>query len=163
MISSELCLMKYSLTCRYPSSNNTPAVTPTASSTTPLLYQEYNVRSQNNSPYLSIAMSPVRRSSTSDILSKKPSPSDTKAPSQKSSQYLTGSSGSGSALIGPKEDHLTVAAANAARRPSTSEMLRKARQKGKSDGKSVGHTRAQSLSQGGTRNATRNRRLSMAY
>ena len=145
---------------RYPSSNNTPAITPTVSSTTPLLYQEYNVRSQNSSPYLSIAMSPVRRSSTSDILSKKPSPSDTKAPSQKSSQYLTGSSGSGSALIGPKEDHLSVA--SAARRPSTSEMLRKARQKGKSDGKG-GHTRAQSLSQGGTRNATRNRRLSMAY
>lgn len=142
---------------RYPSSaSGTPAVTPTTSSTTPLLqYQEYTPRSNSTSPYLSISHSPVRRSSTSDILSKKPSNPDITV-AKKSSQYLN-SSGSGSALV-VDTNHLS--AATAARRPSTSEMLRKARERKGSEGK-IGRSfsSASSLARGGNRN----RRLSMAF
>lgn len=144
---------------RYPSSTSgTPAVTPTTSSTTPLLqYHEYTPRSSTGSPYLSISHSPVRRSSTSDILSKKPSTPDIAQNSSKKSSQGLNSSGSGSALV-VDTNHLS--ANSASRRPSTSEMLRKARERKGSEGK-IGRSfsSGSSLSRG----ANRNRRLSMAF
>lgn len=153
---------------RYPSTSSvsaTPAVTPMSSSTTPLLqYQEYQPRSESTSPYLSIAVTPVRRSSTSDILSNskdKPAPSPAEPSSKKSSQLLhsRSGSGSGSALA---VDPNVLSIANKDRRPSTSELLRKNRERKGSEGNKIGR----SISSGGglsSRSANRNRRLSMAY
>lgn len=150
---------------RYPSSSSasaTPAVTPTTSSTTALLqYQEYVPRSASPSPYLSISVSP-RRSSTSDILNKKtPSGSATETPSKKSSQNLQSNSGSGTALAAAAAaDPNLLNAASKDRRPSTSELLRKARERKGSEGKL-----GRSISSGGSlaRSGNRNRRLSMAF
>lgn len=146
---------------RYPSSSSasvTPAVTPTTSSTSALLqYQEYVPRSSSPSPYLSISISP-RRSSTSDILNKKtPGGSATETPVKKSSTNLEGNVGSGTALA---DQHLLNAAASKDRRPSTSELLRKARERKGSEGKL-----GRSISSGGSlaRSGNRNRRLSMAF
>jgi hypothetical protein len=145
---------------RYPSSiSGTPAVTPTSSSTTPLLqYQEYQPRSNNTSPYLSISHSPVRRSSTSDILTKKPSNPEITPANKKSSQGLN-SSGSGSALV-VDTNHLSANSAHSNRRPSTSELLRKARERKGSEGK-IGRSFSSGTSL--ARGANRNRRLSMAF
>ena len=144
---------------RYPSSSSasvTPAVTPTTSSTSALLqYQEYVPRSASPGPYLSITASP-RRSSTSDILNKKtPAGSAAETPSKKSSQFVHSNSGSGTAL-GVDPNHLNAAISKDQRRPSTSELLRKARERKGSEGKL-----GRSISSGGSSN--RNRRLSMAY
>lgn len=142
---------------RYPSSASvTPAVTPTTSSTTALLqYQEYVPRSASPSPYLSIDVSP-RRSSTSDILNKKTPNGSTGEASKKSSQNLPGS-GSGNVEVDP---NLLTASCSKERRPSTSELLRKARERKGSEGKL-----GRSISSGGSlaRSSNRNRRLSMAF
>ena len=147
---------------RYPSSSSasvTPAVTPTTSSTTALLqYQEYVPRSASPSPYLSISISP-RRSSTSDILNKKtPSGSAVDNSSKKSSQVLLSNNDSGTTLT-PADNNL-LAASSKDRRPSTSELLRKARERKGSEGKL-----GRSISSGGSlaRSSNRNRRLSMAF
>jgi hypothetical protein len=149
---------------RYPSSASvTPAVTPTTSSTTALLqYQEYVPRSASPGPYLSISISP-RRSSTSDILNKKtPTGSAVETSPKKSSQFLNSNSGSGTALapaaIPPDPNLLNAASKD--RRPSTSELLRKARERKGSEGKL-----GRSISSGGSlaRSNNRNRRLSMAF
>jgi Aldo/keto reductase family len=146
---------------RYPSSSAsvTPAVTPTTSSTTALLqYQEYVPRSASPGPYLSISVSP-RRSSTSDILNKKtPSGSATETPSKKSSQFLHSNSGSGTTLAADP-NLLNAAITKDQRRPSTSELLRKARERKGSEGKL-----GRSISTGGSlAKGNRNRRLSMAF
>lgn len=143
---------------RYPSSSAsvTPAVTPTTSTTPLLQYQEYVPRSVSPSPYLDISPSP-RRSSTSDILNKKPSNPSVADSSSKKSLHST--AGSGSALL--NEPHLlNVAAATKERRPSTSELLRKARERKGSEGKL-----GRSISSGSSiaRSGNRNRRLSMAF
>lgn len=150
---------------RYPSSSSasafaTPAVTPTTSSTSALLqYQEYVPRSASPSPYLSISVSP-RRSSTSDILNKKTPGGGSVADSgsKKSSQLLHSNSGSGTTLA--TDPSLLSPAAVKDRRPSTSEMLRKARERKGSEGKL-----GRSMSSGGglARGGSRNRRLSMAF
>lgn len=147
---------------RYPSSSSTsvtPAVTPTTSSTTALLqYQEYVPRSASPSPYLSISISP-RRSSTSDILNKKtPAGSVADASSKKSSQVLLSNNDSGTTLAAADPNLLVAASKD--RRPSTSELLRKARERKGSEGKL-----GRSISSGGglTRSNNRNRRLSMAF
>lgn len=138
---------------RYPSLSTisvTPAPTPT-SSTALLQYNEYVPRS---APYLSISMSP-RRSSTSDILNKKtPSGGPAETPPKKQSQHLDGSSNTLMA------DSLTVNTALKDRRPSTAELMRKARERKGSEGKL-----GRSMSSGGSlsRTANKNRRLSMAY
>ena len=153
---------------RYPSSSSasvTPAVTPTTSSTSALLqYQEYVPRSASPSPYLSISISP-RRSSTSDILNKKtPNGSQADSSSRKSSQVFQSNSGSGSGLVvaAPDPNLLVAATVNLKdqRRPSTSELLRKARERKGSEGKL-----GRSISSGGSlaRSSNRNRRLSMAF
>lgn len=143
---------------RYGSSSAsvTPAVTPTTSSTTALLqYQEYVPRSASPSPYLSIDVSP-RRSSTSDILNKKTPTGSAGEASKKSSQNLPGS-GSGNVEADP---NLLTASCSKERRPSTSELLRKARERKGSEGKL-----GRSISSGGSlaRSSNRNRRLSMAF
>lgn len=144
---------------RYPSSSSasvTPAVTPTTSSTTALLqYQEYVPRSASPSPYLSIDVSP-RRSSTSDILNKKTPTGSAGETPKKSSQNLHGS-GSGNVEADP---NLLTASCSKERRPSTSELLRKARERKGSEGKL-----GRSISSGGSlaRSSNRNRRLSMAF
>lgn len=147
---------------RYPSSSSTsvtPAVTPTTSSTTALLqYQEYVPRSASPSPYLSISISP-RRSSTSDILNKKtPAGSVVDTSSKKSSQVLLSNTDSGTTLAAADPNLLVAASKD--RRPSTSELLRKARERKGSEGKL-----GRSISSGGglTRSNNRNRRLSMAF
>jgi hypothetical protein len=149
---------------RYPSSSSasvTPAVTPTTSSTSALLqYQEYVPRSASPSPYLSISVSP-RRSSTSDILNKKTptgSAGENSSP-KKSSQNLQSTSGSGTGLAAA-DANLLAPANNKDRRPSTSELLRKARERKGSEGKL-----GRSISSGGSlaRSGNRNRRLSMAF
>lgn len=147
---------------RYPSSSSvTPAVTPTTSSTTALLqYQEYVPRSASPTPYLSISISP-RRSSTSDILNKKtPAGSASETPTKKSSQNLQSNSGSNTALTGDPTLLNTPPAASKDRRPSTSELLRKARERKGSAGKL-----GRSISSGGSlsRTVNKNRRLSMAF
>ncbi|KAL7030111.1 hypothetical protein ACKWTF_006527 [Chironomus riparius] len=118
---------------RYPSSSAsvTPACTPTTSTTPLLQYQEYVPRSVSPSPYLDISPSP-RRSSTSDILNKKPSNPNVADTSSKKSLHST--AGSGSALL--TEPHLlnVAAAVTKERRPSTSELLRKARERKGSEG-----------------------------
>lgn len=147
---------------RYPSSSSasvTPAVTPTTSSNSALLqYQEYVPRSASPSPYLSISVSP-RRSSTSDILNKKtPTGSASETPTKKSGTLLNSNSGSGTALATADPNLLNTATKD--RRPSTSEMLRKARERKGSEGKL-----GRSISSGGSlaRSSNRNRRLSMAF
>lgn len=147
---------------RYPSSSSasvTPAVTPTTSSNSALLqYQEYVPRSASPSPYLSISVSP-RRSSTSDILNKKtPTGSASETPTKKSGTLLNSNSGSGTALATVDPNLLNAATKD--RRPSTSEMLRKARERKGSEGKL-----GRSISSGGSlaRSSNRNRRLSMAF
>lgn len=147
---------------RYPSSSAsvTPAVTPTTSSTTALLqYQEYVPRSEQPGPYLSISISP-RRSSTSDILNKKtPNGSATETPSKKSSQFLHSNSGSGTEVAAADPNLLNAAITKDQRRPSTSELLRKARERKGSEGKL-----GRSISSGGSlAKGNRNRRLSMAF
>lgn len=144
---------------RYPSSSSvTPAVTPSGSTTPLLQYQEYAPhRLANPSAYLSISISP-RRSSTSDILNKKtPSGNAAETPPKKSSQNLQ-NSGSASALaIDPNVLNTGVKD----RRPSTSELLRKARERKGSEGKL-----GRSISSGGSlagRSGNRNRRMSMAF
>lgn len=145
---------------RYPSSSSasvTPAVTPTTSSTTALLqYQEYVPRSASPSPYLSIDVSP-RRSSTSDILNKKTPTGSAGEVAKKSSQNLQQGSGSGNVEADP---NLLAASCSKERRPSTSELLRKARERKGSEGKL-----GRSISSGGSlaRSSNRNRRLSMAF
>lgn len=149
---------------RYPSSSSasvTPAVTPTTSSTSALLqYQEYVPRSASPSPYLSISISP-RRSSTSDILNKKtPTGSVADNTSKKSSQVLSNND-SGTTLAAADPNLLAAAStASKDRRPSTSELLRKARERKGSEGKL-----GRSISSGGSlaRSSNRNRRLSMAF
>lgn len=143
---------------RYPSSSAsaTPAVTPTTSSTSALLqYQEYVPRSASPTPYLSIDVSP-RRSSTSDILNKKTPTGSGGEASKKSSQNLHGS-GSGNVEVDP---NFLTANCSKERRPSTSELLRKARERKGSEGKL-----GRSVSNGGSlaRSSNRNRRLSMAF
>lgn len=147
---------------RYPSSSSasvTPAVTPTTSTTQLLQYHEYVPRSVSPSPYLAISPSP-RRSSTSDILNKKPSTASVNVADASSKKSIRSNSGSGSALI--VDPHLlTVTAAPKERRPSTSELLRKARERKGSEGKL-----GRSISSGSSlaRNGgNRNRRLSMAF
>lgn len=149
---------------RYPSvspASMTPAVTPTTSSTNALLqYEEYVPRSANQSPYLSIASVSPRRSSTSDILNKKtPGGSATETPTKKSNTNLTSNSGSGANFAVDPEGFLNVGSRD--RRPSTSELLRKARERKGSEGNKLGR----SISSGGSisRTANKNRRLSMAY
>lgn len=148
---------------RYPSSVSvTPAVTPTTSSTSALLqYQEYVPRSASPSPYLSISISP-RRSSTSDILKDKtPTGSVVDTTSKKSSTILNSNSNSGSGTaLATDPNVLSTAASSKDRRPSTSEMLRKARERKGSEGKL-----GRSISSGGSlaRTSNRNRRLSMAF
>lgn len=149
---------------RYPSSSSasvTPAATPTTS--TPLLqYLEYMPRSVSPSPYLSISPSP-RRSSTSDILNKKPSSStanvSTADSASKKSMQSNSGGGSNTALIAD-QNLLNVQAAKE-RRPSTSELLRKARERKGSEGK-LGRSvsSGSSLARSG---GNRNRRLSMAF
>lgn len=155
---------------RYPSSSSasvTPAVTPTTSTTPLLQYQEYVPRSVSPSPYLSISPSP-RRSSTSDILNKKPVAGAAPATpiavtpvdgSSKKSLHAAGShSGSGSGLI---VDPNLLNVNTRERRPSTSELLRKARERKGSEGKL-----GRSISSGSSIarcGGNRNRRLSMAF
>lgn len=145
---------------RYPSSSSasvTPAVTPTTLTTPLLQYQEYVPRSV--SPYLSISPSP-RRSSTSDILNKKPSNTSVNVATDASSKKsIRSNSGSGSALI--VDPHLLTVTTTKERRPSTSELLRKARERKGSEGK-LGRSisSGSSLARSG---ANRNRRLSMAF
>lgn len=147
---------------RYPSSASvTPAVTPTTTSTSALLqYQEYVPRTASPTPYLSISISP-RRSSTSDILDKKtPTGSGNVAetsPKKSSTILHAGNSGSGTALAA---DPNLLNAATKDRRPSTSELLRKNRERKGSEGKL-----GRSISSGGSlaRSSNRNRRLSMAF
>lgn len=145
---------------RYPSSSAsaTPAVTPTTSTTPLLQYHEYVPRSVSPSPYLDISPSP-RRSSTSDILNKKPSTSSVNVADASSKKSIRSNSGSGSALI--VDPHLLTVTAPKERRPSTSELLRKARERKGSEGKL-----GRSISSGSSlaRNGgNRNRRLSMAF
>jgi hypothetical protein len=146
---------------RYPSSSAsvTPAVTPTTATTPLLQYQEYVPRPVSPSPYLSISPSP-RRSSTSDILNKKPSTTSVNVVVDASSKKsIRSNSGSGSALI--VDPHLLTVTAQKERRPSTSELLRKARERKGSEGKL-----GRSISSGSSlaRNGgNRNRRLSMAF
>lgn len=98
-------------------------------------YQELSQSPHGSSPYLSVSTGNIRRSSTSDILGS--SNNSRKASVQQSS--------CGSVLEN--------------RKPSTSDMLRKARERKGSEGK-IGR----SISQGGiARGALRNRRISMAY
>lgn len=98
-------------------------------------YQELSQSPHGSSPYLSVSTGNIRRSSTSDILGS--SNNSRKASVQQSS--------CGSVLEN--------------RKPSTSDMLRKARERKGSEGK-IGR----SISQGGiSRGALRNRRISMAY
>lgn len=141
---------------RYPSSSVSPVATPTTSTTPLLQYQEYVPRSVSPSPYLSISPSP-RRSSTSDILNKKPSSTTTVADAT-SKKSIHSNSGSGSALL--VDQHLLTVAATKERRPSTSELLRKARERKGSEGKL-----GRSISSGSSiaRCNNRNRRLSMAF
>jgi hypothetical protein len=157
----------------FPSSSSasvTPAVTPTTSTTPLLQYAEYVPRSVSPSPYLSIAPSP-RRSSTSDILNKKPAaaaaagapppPPIAAAVDSTSKKSLHGGShsGSGSALV--VDPNLLNVAATRERRPSTSELLRKARERKGSEGKL-----GRSISSGSSIarcGGNRNRRLSMAF
>lgn len=133
----------------------TPMATPT-SSTALLQYNEYVPRSASPSPYLSIAEMPSpRRSSTSDIISKKtPSVSAAEIPTKKQSQNFEGST---TPLC---VDPLPTSSALKDRRPSTAELLRKARERKVGEGKL-----GRSLSSGGnlSRSANKNRRLSMAY
>lgn len=147
---------------RYPSSSSasvTPAVTPTTSTTPLLQYQEYVPRSVSPSPYLSISPSP-RRSSTSDILNKKPSNTSVNVATDASSKKsIRSNSGSGSALI--VDPHLLTVTTHKERRPSTSELLRKARERKGNEGKL-----GRSISSGSSlvrSGANRNRRLSMAF
>lgn len=147
---------------RYPSSSSvsgTPAVTPTTSTTPLLQYQEYVPRSVSPSPYLSIAPSP-RRSSTSDILNNKktPTPATPTVADASSKKSIRSNSGSGSALI--VDQHL-LTVTQKERRPSTSELLRKARERKGSEGK-LGRSisSGSSLARSG---GNRNRRLSMAF
>jgi hypothetical protein len=147
---------------RYPSTSSTsatPAVTPTTSTTPLLQYQEYVPRSVSPSPYLAISPSP-RRSSTSDILNKKPASGNVSAADSASKKSLhSGNSGSGSALVVEQPHLLNVHSRE--RRPSTSELLRKARERKGSEGK-LGRSvsSGSSLSRCG---GNRNRRLSMAF
>lgn len=150
---------------RYPSSASvTPAVTPTSSTSALLQYQEYVPRSASPSPYLAISVSP-RRSSTSDILNKKTpagSGSATETPSKKSSQVLQQSnSGSGSGPTLVPDPSLLNAGTSKERRPSTSELLRKARERKGTEGNKLGR----SISTGSSlaSRGNRNRRLSMAF
>ncbi|CRL04398.1 CLUMA_CG017484, isoform A [Clunio marinus] len=144
---------------RYPSTSSicvTPAITPTTSSTTELLqYQEYVPRSASPSPYLSISISP-RRSSTSDILNKKiPTANPNELSPKKSNQNVQSVHGSGTTLT------VDPTVLNKERRPSTSELLRKARERKGSEGKL-----GRSISSGGSLarcGGNRNRRLSMAF
>ncbi len=137
---------------RYPSS---ASVTPTTTSSPLLQYHEYVPRSVSPS-YLSISPSP-RRSSTSDILNKKPSSATISVVDSTSKKSIRSNSGSGSALIA--DHHLAVVQKE--RRPSTSELLRKARERKGSEGK-LGRSisSGNSLSRSG---GNRNRRLSMAF
>lgn len=148
---------------RYPSSSSasaTPAVTPTTSTTPLLQYQEYVPRSVSPSPYLAISPSP-RRSSTSDILNKKPVSGNVSVADSASKKSLN--SGSGSALIvaEPQQQPHLLNVHSKERRPSTSELLRKARERKGSEGK-LGRSvsSGSSLSRCG---GNRNRRLSMAF
>lgn len=149
---------------RYPSSASvTPAVTPTTSTSALLQYQEYVPRSASPSPYLAISVSP-RRSSTSDILNKKTpaAGSATETPSKKSSQVLQQSnSGSGSGPTLVPDPSLLNAGTSKERRPSTSELLRKARERKGTEGNKLGR----SISTGSSlaSRGNRNRRLSMAF
>jgi hypothetical protein len=143
---------------RYPSSSSTsvtPAVTPTTSTTPLLQYHEYVPRSVSPSPYLSISPSP-RRSSTSDILKEKPGLPNAGVDS--SSKKSLHSGGVGSAII---VDPNLLNVATKERRPSTSELLRKARERKGSEGK-IGRSisSGSSLTRCG---GNRNRRLSMAF
>lgn len=144
---------------RYPSSSAsaTPAVSPTTATTPLLQYHEYVPRSVSPSPYLSISPSP-RRSSTSDILNKKPTNPNVAETVTASKKSLHSNSGSGSALL--VEPHLLNVAVTKERRPSTSELLRKARERKGSEGKL-----GRSISSGSSiaRCNNRNRRLSMAF
>ncbi|XP_055532974.1 uncharacterized protein LOC129723050 [Wyeomyia smithii] len=98
-------------------------------------YQELPQSPHSSSPYLSVSTGNIRRSSTTDILGS--ANSNRKGSVQQSS--------CGSVLD--------------SRKPSTSDMLRKARERKGSEGK-IGR----SISQGGvSRGGIRNRRTSMAY
>lgn len=98
-----------------------------------LTAQENYIRSQTNSPYLSVnTTGNIRRSSTSDIIDK-----------NKLSVILPVSGGSGD---------------NNSRRPSTSDLLRKARERSSCIGRSVSQG---GLPRGGAR--TTGRRTSMAF
>ncbi|XP_055626990.1 uncharacterized protein LOC129769010 [Toxorhynchites rutilus septentrionalis] len=98
-------------------------------------YQELSQSPNSSSPYLSVSTGNIRRSSTSDIL----------ADSNSSKKSYVKQSSCGSVLE--------------SRKPSTSDMLRKARERKGSEGKigrSISHC---GISRGGMRN----RRTSMAY
>lgn len=98
-------------------------------------YQELTQSPHGSSPYLSVSTGNIRRSSTSDILGS----------NNNSRKVSVQQSACGSALEN--------------RKPSTSDMLRKARERKGSESK-IGR----SISQGGiARGALRNRRISMAY
>lgn len=151
---------------RYPSSSSastTPIATPTTSTTPLLQYLEYMPRCVSPSPYLSIAPSP-RRSSTSDILNKKPAAStanvSTADSASKKSMQSNSGGGSNTALI-VDQNLLNVQTPAKERRPSTSELLRKARERKGSEGK-LGRSvsSGSSLARSG---GNRNRRLSMAF
>lgn len=151
---------------RYPSSSSTsvtPVVTPTTSTTPLLQYLEYVPRSVSPSPYLSISPSP-RRSSTSDILNKKPSSGNVSTADSASKKSLMSNSGGGvgsnTALIVDQQQNL-LNVQSRERRPSTSELLRKARERKGSEGK-LGRSvsSGSSLARCG---GNRNRRLSMAF
>lgn len=98
-------------------------------------YQELTQSPHSSSPYLSVSTGNIRRSSTSDIIG-------SNSCSRKGSTHQ---SSCGSVLD--------------SRKPSTSDMLRKARERKGSEGK-IGR----SMSHGGiSRGGMRNRRTSMAY
>lgn len=98
-------------------------------------YQELTQSPHSSSPYLSVSTGNIRRSSTSDILG---------GSSSCSRKGSTHQSSCGSVLE--------------SRKPSTSDMLRKARERKGSEGK-IGR----SMSHGGISRGMRNRRTSMAY
>lgn len=98
-------------------------------------YQELSQSPHGSSPYLSVSTGNIRRSSTSDIL------------------------GSSNNSRKASVQQLSCGSILETRKPSTSDLLRKARERKGSEGK-IGR----SISQGGiARGAMRNRRLSMAY
>lgn len=98
-------------------------------------YQELTQSPHESSSYLSVSTGNIRRSSTSDILG-----------SNNCSRKGSGQQSSCGSVI-------------ESRKPSTSDMLRKARERKGSEGK-IGR----SISQGGiARGGLRNRRISMAY